>query len=398
MSTQQQQLSQEFDNGNMRRSNMSMTMGRKRNRLGLATFASALAISVTAVGAFQSALPPTSTARSGLLPPFQPIDTPFGSTSTTRLNVLADPEVILMDKIGYASSLQPRPLNGSQKQQNGRSVPSRVTIKSRDAVAAEKMFNAKPTPSQTTLSSSTRTTMKGTTASSSATSSTTLPLRTKKKRSPRQSSTMPGFQNGGQQTDRQRAYRDGIKLAERRTGKKLAKVLNTPEARKQRRQANGEAMYKNSASVPDSLVRFANEIHKVERITPKEEIELGEKTQEAIRLQNIHEDLTVQFERAPTDEEWCAASGKINLEALSQALEDGIQAKNTLVTSNLRMVQGVVNLYIRNGLGSQYNAGDLMQEGIMVCDHYYGVPRCRWCFDLSGIKCLTSFGFLIVGF
>jgi hypothetical protein len=30
------------------------------------------------------------------------------------------------------------------------------------------------------------------------------------------------------------------------------------------------------------------------------------------------------------------------------------------------MVQGVVNLYIRNGLGSQYNAGDLMQEGITV--------------------------------
>jgi RNA polymerase primary sigma factor len=30
------------------------------------------------------------------------------------------------------------------------------------------------------------------------------------------------------------------------------------------------------------------------------------------------------------------------------------------------MVQGVVNLYIRNGLGSQYNAGDLMQEGTVA--------------------------------
>lgn len=54
------------------------------------------------------------------------------------------------------------------------------------------------------------------------------------------------------------------------------------------------------------------------------------------------------------------------MEALQDAIQDGIHAKNQLVTSNLRMVQGVVNLYIRNGLGSQYNAGDLMQEGTVV--------------------------------
>jgi hypothetical protein len=26
----------------------------------------------------------------------------------------------------------------------------------------------------------------------------------------------------------------------------------------------------------------------------------------------------------------------------------------------------VLNVYIRNGLGGQYNAGDMMQEGVMV--------------------------------
>ena len=56
----------------------------------------------------------------------------------------------------------------------------------------------------------------------------------------------------------------------------------------------------------------------------------------------------------------------MNIEALELALKDGMEAKNRLVTSNLRLVQGVVNLYIRNGLGSQYNAGDLMQEGVTV--------------------------------
>ena len=193
-----------------------------------------------------------------------------------------------------------------------------------------------------------------------------MPQRRTKAYSNRQMSTMPGFQNGGAFTGRQRAFRDGIKLVEERTGKKLSAIVDTPEERKKRRQLSGEAMYKTSASVPDSLVQFANEIHKVDRITPKEEIELGVKTQEAIRLQNLHDDLAIQLDRPPTDEEWCAAAGKINLEALSQAIEDGIEAKNMLVTSNLRMVQGVVNLYIRNGLGGQYNAGDLMQEGIMV--------------------------------
>jgi len=46
--------------------------------------------------------------------------------------------------------------------------------------------------------------------------------------------------------------------------------------------------------------------------------------------------------------------------------DDGMQAKHQLVTANLRMVQGVVNLYIRNGLQAQFNAGDLMQEGAMA--------------------------------
>jgi len=126
-------------------------------------------------------------------------------------------------------------------------------------------------------------------------------------------------------------------------------------------------MYKDSASVPDSLIQFTNEIHsETSRITPKEEIELGTKTQEAIQLQQLYDNLEMKYNREPTDEEWCAAAGKMNMEALRQTIEEGMEAKNRLVSSNLRMVQGVVNLYIRNGLGSQYNAGDLMQEGTVA--------------------------------
>lgn len=173
------------------------------------------------------------------------------------------------------------------------------------------------------------------------------------------SSTMPGFKGD---TDNQRAYREGIRLVEHRTGRK---VVETPQERAKRRKKSGETMYKTSASVPDSLIQFASEVHSVDRISRNEEIELSEKTQEAIRLQNLYEVLEYKLERQPSDEEWCAAAGKINMEAIRQAIDEGVEAKNKLVTSNIRMVQSVVNTYIRNGLSGKYNAGDMMQEGIL---------------------------------
>lgn len=83
-------------------------------------------------------------------------------------------------------------------------------------------------------------------------------------------------------------------------------------------------------------------------------------------MQQIYDNLENKLDRQPTDSEWCAAAGKINMDALRTVIDEGNVAKKRLVTSNLRMVQGVVNLYLRNGLGSEFNAGDLMQEGTVV--------------------------------
>ena len=74
------------------------------------------------------------------------------------------------------------------------------------------------------------------------------------------SSTMPGF---GAMTFRERAFEDGIFLAESKSGKNLRKAHYSPSAKLKRKQTNGESMYKTSPSVPDSLVHFANQIHKV---------------------------------------------------------------------------------------------------------------------------------------
>jgi RNA polymerase sigma factor (sigma-70 family) len=175
-----------------------------------------------------------------------------------------------------------------------------------------------------------------------------------------QSSTMPGF---AVESDRQRAFYDGIRLVEERTGRKF---VDTEEGAQRRRKENGTSMYKNSASVPESMIQYAEELHREDLITRQEEQSLGESVQEAVRLQRLYDGLEAKLHREPTDDEWCAAAGKLNIEMIQQDIEQGLKAKDKLVTSNLRMVQSVVNTYIRNGLTARYNAGDMMQEGTIA--------------------------------
>ena len=176
------------------------------------------------------------------------------------------------------------------------------------------------------------------------------------------SSTMPGYSIPSKN---QQSLSRGLKRLEDQTGQDLS-ALRTTAVQRKRSSVSGDAMYQASSSVPDSLVQFARELHQVERITPKQELQLGALIQDAIQLQSLYDTLETKLQREPTDAEWCVSSGMTNMEAIRQVIEDGLEAKNTLVTSNLRLVQGVVNVYIRNGLGGQYNAGDMMQEGVMV--------------------------------
>jgi len=178
------------------------------------------------------------------------------------------------------------------------------------------------------------------------------------------SSTMPGFIKNDGGLD---AYVANLGIQRLPSPpRKLTRMMRSKSAKKIRKKTNSESMYKRSPAVPDSLIDYTKEIHHISRVTPKEEKELGTKTQEAIRLQGLHADLQTKHGRDPTDDEWCAAAGKLNVIALNEAIEDGMEAKNRLVASNLRMVQRVVNLYVRNGLGSEYDAGDLMQDGTIA--------------------------------
>lgn len=302
------------------------------------TAAATVAFSLSVVAAFQSSLPVGFTHRA--------------ANNPTHMHVLKDPRSLPMEALAYQDDNTNSDSNNNNN--SNKEIEKLYSISLDDDryyphAVQERAGTAKVAhPVQ----------FKGLT--STARKRKAVPKSTKSANTRNRSSTMPGF---SADSNNQKAHRDGVRLVERRTGRK---VVDTPQDKQKRKKANGEAMYLSSTSVPDSMIQFAGEIHREERITRQEEIELGEKTQEAVRLQNHFEALKVQLNREPTDEEWCAASGKINMEALRMAIEEGLEAKNKLVTSNLRMVQSVVNTYIRNGLSGQYNAGDLMQEGIVA--------------------------------
>ncbi len=84
------------------------------------------------------------------------------------------------------------------------------------------------------------------------------------------SSTMPGFMDR-KNSRRHKSFRDGLKIAQNsnlrrnRAGAaaEIGRYLKSAEETKKRTKANSEAMYHSSATVPDSLIAFANEFHQV---------------------------------------------------------------------------------------------------------------------------------------
>lgn len=90
---------------------------------------------------------------------------------------------------------------------------------------------------------------------------TTIPNRNNNR-----SSTMPGFLNN-KSSQRHQAFRDGLRIAKTSNTKQVAakihKALNSEEEVLKRKKSSSVAMYSGSASVPDSLIAFTNELHKV---------------------------------------------------------------------------------------------------------------------------------------
>ena len=79
---------------------------------------------------------------------------------------------------------------------------------------------------------------------------------------------MPGFRNANH-TGRHASFRDGMNIVKKansknaRVSSNISRITKSESGSKSRQKANSEAMYASSASVPDSLIAFTNEIHLV---------------------------------------------------------------------------------------------------------------------------------------
>lgn len=91
---------------------------------------------------------------------------------------------------------------------------------------------------------------------------------------------------------------------------------------------------------------------------PEEEINLAHQIDELSALEKIRENLEKKLQRSPNETEWATAV-KMSIPELRDRLQQGREAKNKMVTANLRLVTSIAKRYQNRGLDFQ----DLIQEG-----------------------------------
>lgn len=93
-------------------------------------------------------------------------------------------------------------------------------------------------------------------------------------------------------------------------------------------------------------------------LTASEEQELSEGIQDLLKLERLQVELAKRFGRQPTSTEWAAAA-ELDTRTLRQHLHYGIQCKDRMIKSNIRLVISIA----KNFQGAGMSIQDLVQEG-----------------------------------
>ena len=117
---------------------------------------------------------------------------------------------------------------------------------------------------------------------------------------------------------------------------------------------------KNRKSSKDIVGSYFQDIIRIPLLSAEEEIFLAKQVQQRIHLLALKEELSRKLNRLPTLQEW-ANKTRFNESELLEQINQGQQAKQKMITANLRLVVTIAKKYQKRNL----DFSDLIQEGTL---------------------------------